>query len=57
MTQGIQSLMMIFGIAVVLFLVNPKLAAIALVAMPAVFAARVHVRAQGDADLARRCSS
>jgi ABC-type multidrug transport system fused ATPase/permease subunit len=37
MTQGIQSLMMIFGIAVVLFLVNPTLAAIALVAMPAVF--------------------
>jgi ABC-type multidrug transport system fused ATPase/permease subunit len=36
MTQGIQSLMMIFGIAVVLFVVNPKLAAIALVAMPAV---------------------
>src|SRR3989440_1787687 len=36
MTQGIQSLMMIFGIAVVLFLVNVKLAAIALVAMPAV---------------------
>ncbi len=37
MTQGIQSLMMIGGIAVVLFLVNAKLAAIALVAMPAVF--------------------
>ncbi|HVU79167.1 MAG TPA: ABC transporter ATP-binding protein [Gaiellaceae bacterium] len=37
MTQGIQSLMMICGIAVVLFLVNVKLAAIALVAMPAVF--------------------
>ena len=37
MTQGIQSLMMIFGIAVVLFLVNVKLAAIALIAMPAVF--------------------
>jgi ABC-type multidrug transport system fused ATPase/permease subunit len=36
MTQGIQSLMMIFGIAVVLFLVNVKLAAIALVSMPAV---------------------
>ena len=36
MTQGIQSLMMICGIAVVLFLVNVKLAAIALVAMPAV---------------------
>src|SRR5205823_10226193 len=36
MTQGIQSLMMIIGIAVVLFLVNVKLAAIALVAMPAV---------------------
>ena len=36
MTQGIQSLMMIFGIAVVLFVVNVKLAAIALVAMPAV---------------------
>jgi ATP-binding cassette subfamily B protein len=36
MTQGIQSLMMIFGIAVVLFLVNVKLAAIALVAMPLV---------------------
>jgi len=36
MTQGIQSLMMIFGIAVVLFLVNVKLAAIALIAMPAV---------------------
>jgi ABC-type multidrug transport system fused ATPase/permease subunit len=36
MTQGIQSLMMIFGIAVVLCLVNVKLAAIALVAMPAV---------------------
>src|SRR5437764_10812354 len=36
MTQGIQSLMMIFGIAVVLLLVNVKLAAIALVAMPAV---------------------
>ncbi len=37
MTQGIQSLMMIGGIAVVLFLVNVKLAAIALVSMPAVF--------------------
>jgi ATP-binding cassette, subfamily B, bacterial len=37
MTQGLQSLMMIGGIAVVLFLVNVKLAAIALVAMPAVF--------------------
>jgi len=36
MTQGIQSLMMICGIAVVLFVVNVKLAAIALVAMPAV---------------------
>ncbi|HTR32672.1 MAG TPA: ABC transporter ATP-binding protein [Gaiellaceae bacterium] len=36
MTQGIQSLMMIAGIAVVLFLVNAKLAAIALVSMPAV---------------------
>jgi ABC-type multidrug transport system fused ATPase/permease subunit len=36
MTQGIQSLMMILGIAVVLFLVNVKLAAIALVSMPAV---------------------
>jgi ABC-type multidrug transport system fused ATPase/permease subunit len=36
MTQGLQSLMMIFGIAVVLFLVNVKLAAIALIAMPAV---------------------
>ena len=36
MTQGIQSLMMIVGIAVVLFLVNVKLAAIALIAMPAV---------------------
>ena len=36
MTQGIQSLMMILGIAVVLFVVNVKLAAIALVAMPAV---------------------
>ena len=34
MTQGIQSLMMIVGIAIVLFLVNPKLAAIALIAMP-----------------------
>ena len=37
MTQGIQSLMMIVGIAVVLFLVNVKLAAFALVSMPAVF--------------------
>ncbi|HET7130356.1 MAG TPA: ABC transporter ATP-binding protein [Gaiellaceae bacterium] len=37
MTQGIQSLMMIVGIAVVLFTVNVKLAAIALVSMPAVF--------------------
>jgi len=36
MTQGIQSLMMIFGITVVLFVVNPKLAAIALVSMPLV---------------------
>jgi ABC-type multidrug transport system fused ATPase/permease subunit len=36
MTQGLQSLMLICGIAVVLFLVNVKLAAIALVAMPAV---------------------
>ncbi len=34
MTQGIQSLMMIVGIAVVLFLVDVKLAAIALVSMP-----------------------
>jgi ATP-binding cassette subfamily B protein len=37
MTQGIQSLMMIDGIAVVLFLFNVKLAAFALIAMPAVF--------------------
>ncbi len=37
MTQGLQSVMMIFGIAVVLFVVNPKLAAIALVSMPLVF--------------------
>ena len=37
MTQGIQSLMMIAGISVVLFLVNVKLAAFALIAMPAVF--------------------
>src|SRR3954464_1136869 len=37
MTQGIQSLMMIVGIAIVLFLVNVKLAALALIAMPAVF--------------------
>ncbi len=37
MTQGIQSVMMIIGIAVVLFFVNPKLAAVALIAMPAVF--------------------
>ena len=36
MTQGIQSLMMIFGIAVVLFFVNAKLAVIALIAMRAV---------------------
>jgi ABC-type multidrug transport system fused ATPase/permease subunit len=36
MTQGIQSLMMIFGIAIVLFAVNVKLAAIALIAMPLV---------------------
>jgi ABC-type multidrug transport system fused ATPase/permease subunit len=34
MTQGIQSLMMIAGIAIVLFLVNVKLAALALIAMP-----------------------
>jgi ABC-type multidrug transport system fused ATPase/permease subunit len=34
MTQGIQSLMMIVGIAIVLFLVDVKLAALALVAMP-----------------------
>ena len=34
MTQGIQSVMMIVGIAVVLFFVNAKLAAIALVTMP-----------------------
>src|SRR4051794_1708726 len=34
MTQGIQSLMMIVGIAIVLFLVNVKLAALALIAMP-----------------------
>ena len=37
MTQGIQSVMMIIGISVVLFFVNPKLAAVALIAMPAVF--------------------
>jgi ABC-type multidrug transport system fused ATPase/permease subunit len=36
MTQGLQSLMMICGIAVVLFVVNVRLAAIALVAMPLV---------------------
>ena len=36
MTQGIQSVMMIVGIAVVLFFVNVKLAAIALIAMPLV---------------------
>ena len=52
MTQGIQSVMMIVGIAAVLFFVNVKLAAIALLAMPPVGRARVHVRAQGDADLA-----
>jgi ATP-binding cassette, subfamily B, bacterial len=34
MTQGIQSVMMIVGIAAVLFFVNVKLAAIALIAMP-----------------------
>jgi ABC-type multidrug transport system fused ATPase/permease subunit len=34
MTQGIQSVMMIVGIAIVLFLVNVKLAALALIAMP-----------------------
>jgi ABC-type multidrug transport system fused ATPase/permease subunit len=37
MTQGIQSVMMIIGIAAVLFFVNAKLAAVALIAMPAVF--------------------
>ena len=37
MTQGIQSIMMIVGIATVLFFVNAKLAAVALIAMPAVF--------------------
>jgi ATP-binding cassette, subfamily B, bacterial len=37
MTQGIQSVMMIVGIAGVLFFVNAKLAAIALISMPAVF--------------------
>src|SRR5579871_6348704 len=37
MTQGIQSVMMIVGIAAVLFTVNAKLAAIALISMPAVF--------------------
>jgi ABC-type multidrug transport system fused ATPase/permease subunit len=37
LTQGLQSLMMIVGIAVVLCLVSVKLAAIALVAMPLVF--------------------
>ena len=36
MTQGLQSLMMICGIAIVLFVVNAKLAAIALLAMPLV---------------------
>ncbi len=36
MTQGIQSVMMIVGIAAILFFVNAKLAAIALVAMPLV---------------------
>jgi ABC-type multidrug transport system fused ATPase/permease subunit len=36
MTQGLQSLMMIFGIAIVLFVVNAKLAVIALIAMPLV---------------------
>jgi ATP-binding cassette, subfamily B, bacterial len=36
LTQGAQSLMMIFGISVVLFLVNPKLAAIAISSMPLV---------------------
>jgi ABC-type multidrug transport system fused ATPase/permease subunit len=36
LTQGIQSLMMIVGIAIVLFVVNVKLAAIALIAMPAI---------------------
>jgi ATP-binding cassette subfamily B protein len=34
MTQGLQSLMMIVGIAIVLFLVDVKLAALALIAMP-----------------------
>ena len=34
MTQGIQSMMMIVGIAIVLFLVNVQLAAVALIAMP-----------------------
>jgi ATP-binding cassette subfamily B protein len=34
MTQGLQSVMMIVGIAIVLFLVDVKLAALALVAMP-----------------------
>ena len=57
MTQGIQSLMMIVGIAVVLLLVNAKLAADRARRDAARRRARVHVRAPGDADLARRCSS
>ena len=57
MTQGIQSLMMIVGIAVVLFLVNVKLARSRSCAMPFVAVLAFSFGRQGDADLARRCSS
>ena len=57
MVQGAQSLMMIVGVAVVLVLVNPKLALYALRRDAARRPARVGVRAHGDAGLARSCSS
>src|SRR5260221_6590090 len=47
MTQGLQSVMMIVGIAIVLFLVNVQLAALALVAMPFVAVLAVRLRPRG----------
>ena len=54
MVQGAQSLMMIIGVAVVLLLVNPRLAVYARTRDAARRPARVAVRAQGDAGLAAR---
>ena len=57
MVQGAQSLMMIIGVAVVLVLVNPKLAFLALLAMPLVGLLAWAFAQDGDAGLAARAAA